>query len=89
MERLKLGIALKFVPKQDTAPKIVATGEGFLADRIRRVAENHRIPIVSNPPLAESLSSLQPGEEIPENLYRAVAAVFAYLLGENEAGEMF
>nr|WP_198014373.1 EscU/YscU/HrcU family type III secretion system export apparatus switch protein [Leptospira fainei] len=88
MERMKLGIALKFVPDRESAPKVIATGEGILADRIRLVAENHKIPIVANAPLAEALSPLPVGEEIPENLYRAVAAVFAYLLGENVPSEM-
>ncbi|EQA37464.1 putative flagellar biosynthesis protein FlhB [Leptospira inadai serovar Lyme str. 10] len=85
---MKLGIALKFVPNLKSAPKVIATGEGFLADRIRQVAEHHKIPVVANAPLAEALSPLPVGEEIPENLYRAVAAVFAYLLGENAPSEM-
>ncbi|PJZ69547.1 hypothetical protein CH373_16530 [Leptospira perolatii] len=79
---MKLGIALRFVPEKEEAPRVIATGEGILANRIQQLAEIHGVPIFENPPLAEALSPLKPGEEIPENLYRAVAAVFAFLIEE-------
>ena len=62
------------------APICVAKGVDALALRIRAVAEYHEVPIVENPPLARALySSVEVGQEIPANLYRAVAEILAYI----------
>ncbi len=87
MDSVKLGIALKFTPEQNQGPVILASGEGFLAEKIRRIAEKRGIPIVEDGTLAQVLSPLPVGEEIPENLYRAVAGVFAFVLGQNRESE--
>ncbi|MEM7179983.1 MAG: EscU/YscU/HrcU family type III secretion system export apparatus switch protein [Spirochaetota bacterium] len=76
---MKKSVALSFLPAKDMAPRVVASGEGILADLIREVAEKNSVEIVEDPYLAEQLIQVPEGEEIPENLYRAVAAVFAYL----------
>lgn len=63
-----------------SAPKVVAKGKNYLAMRIRKKAQEHRVPIVENPPLARALhSSVEVGQEIPAHLYRAVAEVLAYI----------
>ncbi len=62
------------------APKVVAKGVHLLADRIREIAKEHRIPILEAPPLARALyyhAELE--SEIPEKLYTAVAEVLAYV----------
>jgi flagellar biosynthetic protein FlhB len=60
----------------------VAKGRGFVAARIREEAQKHRVPIVEDPPLARTLEKLcKLGQPIPEALYRAVAEVFAYVMG--------
>lgn len=68
-----ISVALKFIPKKDNAPVITAAASGFLGDVIRNVAEKNSI-------LAESLSELPVGSEIPENLYRAVGAIFSMIM---------
>ena len=62
------------------APMVVAKGKNFLAARIRQRAIENQIPIIENPPLAQALyKSVDIGQEIPPDLYRAVAEILAYL----------
>lgn len=62
------------------APRVVAKGKNYLAGRIRKLALDHQVPIVENPPLARALyKSVDVGQEIPSHLYRAVAEVLAYI----------
>jgi len=73
-------VALRFVPSEMAAPRVVAKGKNFLAMRIRKIAQEHQVPIVENPPLAQALYKLSKvGEDIPPQLYRAVAEVLAYI----------
>jgi len=62
------------------APRVVATGRGFVGEKIIAAAEAHGVPIERNAPLAESLSTIALDEEIPEQLYVAVAEILAFLL---------
>ncbi|MDI9371077.1 MAG: flagellar biosynthesis protein FlhB [Synergistaceae bacterium] len=76
----RLAVALEYDREIMEAPVIVAKGSGFVADKIRALAEEHGVPIVENRPLAWSLfESLEVGDEIPEHLYRAVAEVLAFI----------
>lgn len=80
-----ISIALKFIPEKDNAPKIIASGEGFLGDKIYQIAKKKNIPIYKDPSLAKTLSNLPLDSEIPEPLYKAVALVFSYIYKiENE-----
>ncbi|MDX2151331.1 MAG: EscU/YscU/HrcU family type III secretion system export apparatus switch protein [Bryobacteraceae bacterium] len=73
-------VAIKYEPEAMAAPKVVAKGKNYLALRIRQVAVEHQVPIVENPPLAQALyKSVEVGEDIPVELYRAVAEVLAYI----------
>ncbi|HBY60441.1 MAG TPA: flagellar biosynthesis protein FlhB [Solibacterales bacterium] len=73
-------VAIKYEPESMAAPKVVAKGKNYLALRIRKVAVEHQVPIVENPPLAQALyKSVEVGEDIPVQLYRAVAEVLAYI----------
>jgi flagellar biosynthesis protein FlhB len=73
-------VALKYDADTMPAPLVLAKGLDYLALRIRAVAEEHRIPIVENPPLAQVLyRSCEAGSEIPPHLYRAVAEILAYI----------
>lgn len=87
MDRVKLGIALKFIPEKNQGPVVLATGEGLLGEKIARIAQMHGVPVAEDAPLAHALSPLPVGKEIPENLYRAVAGVFAFVLSQNEESE--
>lgn len=72
-------VALVYTADMD-APKLVAKGIDFMADKIRNLARNHKVPIVSNPPLARALySGVKVDETIPVTLYKAVAKVLAYI----------
>jgi len=75
-----IAIALQYDGKN--APHVTATGSDHIALMIKRIAKQHDIPCHFEPVLAEILSSIDEGEQIPENLYRAVAEViaFAYIL---------
>lgn len=73
-------VALRYKEGQDNAPVVVAKGKDFLAKRIRDEADAHSIPKVENKPLAQSLYFFcDLGDEVPENLYQAVAEVLAYI----------
>ncbi|MCG8590730.1 MAG: flagellar biosynthesis protein FlhB [Proteobacteria bacterium] len=73
-------VALRYVRTQMAAPRVVARGRNRLAERIRRVARDHGVPIVENPPLARLLyRATRVGREVPEHLFEAVAEVLAYV----------
>ena len=61
------------------APRIVAKGADHLAFRIREIAREHAVPIVENKPVARALYKMEVGEEIPEDMFKAVAEVLAYV----------
>ncbi|MDR1648777.1 MAG: flagellar biosynthesis protein FlhB [Synergistaceae bacterium] len=84
-----LAIALVYDRKVMAAPQVTAKGKGFVARKIRELAEAHGIPVVENKPLAWALyESVDVGDEVPENLYRGVAEILAmvYKLKGKSAG---
>ena len=79
-------VALKY--EGDTAPMVVAKGEGQLADKIIEIAKEHGVALYKDSELVKLLSRLDLNEEIPNNLYHAVAAVLAFVYRINgKAGE--
>jgi flagellar biosynthetic protein FlhB len=75
-----LAIALKYNSEDMSAPRVVAKGAGFIAERIKEIAGNAGVPIVENKPLAQTLfKAIEVGDVIPVNLYRSVAEVLAYV----------
>ena len=75
-----LALALKYDAKNMSSPKLVAKGADLMALKIKEIAQEHRIPIVEDKPLAQALyKSVEVGEEIPEKLFHAVAQVLAYI----------
>jgi len=77
-----VAVALHHRPGSGEAPRILAKGSGASAARLRSLARRAGIPIVSDPPLARALHRLaEVGDEIPEELYDAAAAVLAHLHG--------
>lgn len=75
----KKAAALRYDAERDTAPKIVAKGSGKIAERIIEIAKQYDIPIRDDPGLVEALSSLDLYQEIPPELYRAVAEILAFV----------
>jgi len=73
-------VAIRYQMESMAAPVVVAKGKNYLALRIRQKAIEHQVPIVENPPLAQALyKAADVGQEIPANLYRAVAEILAYI----------
>ena len=73
-----LAVALQYDREQ--APRVTGIGKGDLAERMLEIARQHGVPLVENPQLAAALSRLPLDQEIPEQLYRAVAEVLGYIL---------
>ena len=74
----KLAVALHYDRKG--APRVTAKGKGAVGARIVEVAKAHDIPIEENEVLAGALSNVEIGEEIPVELYKAVAEVLVFVL---------
>lgn len=78
-DKRKKAAALSYNPEKDNAPRVNAFGEDFLARRIIEVAKEANIPIVEDAALVSALLTLELGEEIPVDLYEAVARILAFL----------
>ena len=74
----KLAVALEYDRKG--APRVVAKGRGELGERIIEVAKANDVPVEENEVLAGALSNVEIGDEIPPELYRAVAEVLVFVL---------
>ena len=73
-------VALRYDEATMTAPRVVAKGKDYLAQRIRVVAQQHGVPLVQRPPLARALyAGVEVGEEVPPAFYRAVAELLAFV----------
>ena len=73
-----LAVALQYDRKG--APRVVAKGRGVIGDKIVELAKANNIPIEENEALAGALSNVELGDEIPEELYKAVAEVLIFVL---------
>ena len=83
-----LAVALKYDPENMGAPTVVSKGARLFAEKIKKIAREHNVPIVQNPPLARALyQAVEVGAEVPGHLYKAVAEVlaFVYRLKNREA----
>lgn len=74
----KSAIALEY-EAEDIAPKVIASGKGYLAEKIISAADEHEIPVHKDARLAKSLEDLEIGEYIPRELYQVVAEVLVYV----------
>ena len=80
-------VALQYLDRPGSAPRLVAKGKDLTALRIRAIATEHDIPLFEAPPLARALyRSTEIGHEIPHVLYMAVARVLAYVFQLKNAG---
>jgi flagellar biosynthesis protein len=77
-DKRQLAVALHY--DRTGAPRVVAKGKGSLGEKIIEVAKANNIPIEENEVLAGALSNVQLGEEIPPELYKAVAEVLIFVL---------
>ncbi|MCK9273906.1 MAG: EscU/YscU/HrcU family type III secretion system export apparatus switch protein [Syntrophales bacterium] len=81
--------AIAYDGEKDRAPRITAKGKGVIAEKIISCAVKNGIPIRKDPSLVEILSRLHIDEEIPPELYHAVARIFAFLYRINEEHREF
>ena len=72
-------VALSYERGKHTAPRVVAKGVDEVAANIRAIAEQHRIPLVPNPPLARALYLVELDAEIAAEHFQAVAEIIAYV----------
>lgn len=77
-----MAVALKYERDKDGAPRVVAKGLRLKAEKIKEIARQHDVPVMKNTTLAGALYRVEVGQEIPEELYDAVAEVlnFVYAL---------
>ncbi|OZU90335.1 hypothetical protein CIL03_04095 [Virgibacillus indicus] len=75
----KKAAALRYDQKRDSAPVVAAAGKGFTADNIINKARENNVPVMEDSSLVELLAELNINESIPEELYQAVAEVFAFI----------
>ena len=78
-KRQNAAVALKYRSDIDKAPKVVAKGEGKVAQRIITLAKEHKIHIHQDPDLIEVLSHLDLNQEIPPHVYAVVAEILAFV----------
>ncbi|WP_053957501.1 EscU/YscU/HrcU family type III secretion system export apparatus switch protein [Inediibacterium massiliense] len=80
MDKKEIAVALKYEQDKNTAPLIVAKGEGYVAQKIKEKAKDENIPTYEDEKLARQLSHLAIGEEIPPELYEVVAEILAFII---------
>lgn len=79
-------VALRYDPARDSAPKVVAKGKGLVAEQILAVAKRNAVPMREDVNLVRVLSGLKLDQEIPPEVYQAVAAILAFLHRVNRPG---
>ena len=79
----RIAAALGYDPNKTEAPKLVAKGQGELADRIIALAKEHNIPIREDHDLVQVLSKLDLEQEIPPELYHTIAELLAFVYRAN------
>lgn len=74
----RMAVALEY--DGSSAPRVTAKGQGEIADKIIETAREAGVPVEENPLLAQALSSVELDDQIPEDLYKAVAQVIGFVL---------
>lgn len=77
--KLNKAVALGYDSGKNNAPKVIAKGSGYTAERIIELAKEKGIELYEDPALVEALSAVDIGQEIPESLYGVVAEVLAFI----------
>lgn len=80
INNIKKAVALRYKREKDRAPVVLSSGKGNFAEKIITMAEENDIPIYENLSLAHALLKINPGGEIPSELFEAVALVLTYIM---------
>ncbi|MCL1835281.1 MAG: EscU/YscU/HrcU family type III secretion system export apparatus switch protein [Oscillospiraceae bacterium] len=75
----KRAAAISYDPKEHDAPLLAAFGEGYVAEKIIEIAKASGVPVMPDPSIASLLSKVSIGDEIPPEMYEAVAKVLAFV----------
>ncbi len=75
----KKAIALRYDKLKDSAPRLIAKGKGFIAEKIVELAKENKIPVIEDDKLLSAAYNLDIYEEIPPSLYKAVAKVLVFV----------
>jgi flagellar biosynthetic protein FlhB len=77
---IHLAVALHYKKEEMMAPRVLAKGAGWIAEKIKEIAQSHQIPVVENKPLAQVLyKTVDLGQTIPSTLYQMVADLLAHV----------
>ncbi|WP_306143161.1 EscU/YscU/HrcU family type III secretion system export apparatus switch protein [Roseibium sp. MMSF_3412] len=79
----KLAVALRY--ENEGAPVVAAKGSGSVAEQIEKLAREAGVPIEQNPMMAEALSQIEIDQEIPIELYQAVAVLIGFIMRTGNA----
>ena len=84
-------VALKYNTAKNNAPVVIASGSGYIADKVVEIAEKNGVPVYRDASLLVMLSQLEIGSEIPEDLFSSIVNIYVYFLNfnmpKNEAAE--
>ncbi|MBF0610432.1 MAG: hypothetical protein G8345_01310 [Magnetococcales bacterium] len=83
-QRRRQAVALRYQAGKDSAPKVVAKGQGRLAETILQKAKEAGVALVEDPDLVSLLGKIPVGENVPPDLYKAVAEILAYVYRINK-----
>jgi flagellar biosynthetic protein FlhB/flagellar biosynthesis protein len=83
----EIAVAIKYDKEKDQAPRVIAKGLRFKAEKILAIAREYDVPVMRNVPLANALVRIEVGEEIPEDLYDAVAEVLNFVYALQKEGK--
>lgn len=78
-------VALRYHAQEDSAPRVVAKGEGEIARRMREIADEAGIPLHRDDALVELLAQIEIDREIPPDLYGAIAELLSWIYRANNA----
>lgn len=90
MSKIKKAAALSYDKGKDNAPRVVASGRGYLAEKIIHTARENNVPVMQNDEAVQILCSTPLGSEIPEALYKAIAEIYAviYSMEQEKKGKL-
>jgi flagellar biosynthesis protein len=84
--RPRRAVILRYDPKRDRTPKIAGTGQGLVAERILELARQFHIPVRQDKNLIQILARLEVHQEIPPEIYKAIAEIFAFVYRVSQRG---
>ena len=83
-DAVNMAVALQY-SSGDAAPVVVASGMGYMAEKIVETAADAGVPVYEDNSLATALAQLKLGQEIPEDLYKAIVEIYVYFLNFDPA----